>query len=130
MGDSYGRCSWGYVPGLLSEGFAPIKGEVMTAFTLEDYLAIIAGQKEIIRCAERAISLALELAWDCPLPEKLRRVDPSDLIEGAIFWYPDANLKKWFAVDKVEGSGVGRRYFWSDGQVCDAALFLIEDKGD
>jgi len=66
----------------------------------QEYIAIRNRERQIIRDAEERIEDAVAEAKVCPVPDNLRPVNPSDIKNGAIIWYPQKGFHpKWREVD-------------------------------
>lgn len=63
-----------------------------------------------------AESDALQTAWEVPLPSNLRAATPSDIMEGAILWYPGFSGRLWTEVSSVaDPSDDFKGYLSDDG---------------
>lgn len=57
--------------------------------------------RKLSRDANAAESDALEAAWEAPLPASLQAATPSDIVEGAILWYPEHQGRRWEEISVV-----------------------------
>lgn len=63
------------------------------------YAQIRIEQEKIIRAAQKTMGHAYNEALRYALPETLRPAVPSDIVIGAVLWYPDGPY--WTVVDEV-----------------------------
>lgn len=71
--------------------------------------------REATKQAREAESRALEEAWDIPMPASVRPAVATDIVPGAIIWYPDSPGRLWFEVEEVRAPEDDFKGYLSEG---------------